>query len=194
MKKKLLAGLATGLFLIGMVDMVNAAPITYSFQGIGSGVLNSVSFTNTDISFELYADTDGVYSGGTDILKNNVNSSAINITGFSTASFTTADLKMFMNLDNNGLGFQDSIHFDLLDIQDGALSGYNLATDIGVIYEPEPLAYTQFNNVSTTLGPMSLNDVSWVNFSATVVPEPSSIAMIGLVSGFGFFVRRRFMI
>lgn len=179
-KKKLWAGLATGLFWVGMVGMASATPITYSFDGIGSGVLGGTAFANTEISFDLHADTDDVYGAGT--FFNNVNSSAINIVGFSTASFTTVGLKMFMNSSNNALGFGDSMHNDLLDIMDSALAGYDLTTSIGVTYEPDPFAFSQFNNVSTTFGLMTLSNVNWVNFSATTntsVPEPATMLLFG---------------
>jgi len=188
MVKQSISALIVGLCLIGLVDKADALPITYSFEGVGSGSLNNVAFDNSAFSFELHADTDKITNYG--VFKVRVISSAINITGFSTASFNPSVLNVFMNPSFNALGFQDTLHGDLLDISDDALAGYNLATSIDVIYEPDPTAYNQFVNVATTSGPMSLSNVDWVNFSATVVPEPSSALLLAVGSGGVIFYRR----
>ncbi len=183
--KKFLLSLCAMVVTIGLVAFANASPITYTFEGIGSGSIDGTAFVEKEISFDLIGDTTGTY--GSPTIYNDVLSSLINVTGFSTGAFTTIGLRMFMNTNIIALGFEDSIHTDLLDIQDPALSGYALATSISVIYEPDPFAFLQFNDVSTTIGLMTLSDVDWVNFSATFsattrapVPEPASMLLFGL--------------
>jgi PEP-CTERM motif len=89
---------------------------------------------------------------------------------------------MFMNDTLDGMGFQDSIHYDLLDISEAALAGYALKTAIGPIFEDSPSAYNQFVSVSRTLWNMTLSSIGRVTFTATTnpVPEPSTIALLGL--------------
>lgn len=183
------------LLLLGIGNTALAIPITYSFEGLGSGSLGGTSFINQNISFELYADTDAVYSGTLPlVLVNDVTGSAINITGFTTASFTTTGLRMYSNDGIDGVGFQDATHLDLLDIIDAALDGYDLTTEIGIIHEPNPYAYNQFVDVSTTMGSMTLSSVSWVDFKATInsVPAPATLGLLGIgLAGISFSTRKK---
>ena len=87
---------------------------------------------------------------------------------------------MFVNNSTDVLGLQLLSNSDLLDLQASPpFDTYNLQSSIGPVTVANP-AYLSFFFVQTTLGTLTIFSASDVSFTASVVPEPASVVMLGM--------------
>lgn len=172
-----------------------AAPIVYTFKGTGTGNVDSTRFSDVAFKIDLFGDTNGVSFGRTDpyssYVYRNTGPATIFISGIGSGEFLPAPdayygIEIFNNPEVSVLGISYLIvpdyPPDLLDIQNPALATYDLKSSIGPIFDPDPSAINQFNNVDLTIGSLSFESARDVTFTATVVPEPSTL----LISLLGF--------
>ncbi|MBX3476907.1 MAG: IPTL-CTERM sorting domain-containing protein [Brevundimonas sp.] len=104
MRKGMVAGLAVAAGLL-IAGTANAAPITYTYSGEGSGTVNGAPFANQAYSFVLQGDTTATTSGGT---INPITSGTVTIAGTACsggcALTSPALYEMRSDFDSSGSG------------------------------------------------------------------------------------------
>jgi len=173
--------------LFGLV--ASAGPITYTEQTTGSGSLGGSSFTNALVTFVLVGDTSTIYSDAPGVFRD-LGTATVTVAGIGTAAFT--DQMGFASIQAWPLAgiFDHTMgDFGLLFTIDPSLATYSLATAIGPVssqafYEPLsfPTAEGDFILTGTATGVST--------FNATTVPEPGSLALIGIGLASLFACRR----
>jgi hypothetical protein len=151
-----------------------AAPITFSFTGYGSGELDVRGFSNLPFQVIVTADTNDVQTPAGGIFELQSQDGSIEIAGIGLARFTDP-VYVFTNQSAEVIGFGSFSSFDLIDllVTGVGLDTYDLTTSFGPIFDERPL-FSQFENVSTDLGPLTFTDMFFVTFEAAAVPEPSA--------------------
>jgi hypothetical protein len=136
-------------------------PIEYLFFGIGSGDIGGQDFSGS-FEIRLLANTADIMVGSS--VLSVVGPSNIQITTFPRASIGI-ETRVFSNLSNNAVGFSGP-SADLVDLFDPAFAGYLLDTSLGPIFEEDPRAVNQFNNIPTSLGILNFDEIEEVTFQA----------------------------
>jgi hypothetical protein len=159
-------------------------PITFTFQGTGTGTVGATPFTDQSYTITATADTSEVtFNAGIYDLTNS--SATIQIAGFSTATFliTTGEFDnqnpfLFDGQEVAALGFTSG-GGDLGDLYGATFETYALNGSIGPLFFPQAFGFAAFSDVSTTIGNITFSDEANVTFSAvTAAPEPGPFALI----------------
>lgn len=175
------------VMLLGGIAPAEANFVTYTFSGTGTGSLGSQNFTNDSFSITVTSDT-SLITPFRFIRNNFVNNgysispsaTIISLANVGVASFT-GGAKVFDNNSTAVLGIQLPSNFDLIDLPVPLpFATYDLQTSIGPIFVASPTAVQQFRDVATSSGSLSFTGISNVTFRANVVPEPASLAMLGM--------------
>ena len=176
--------------LVLSVLSANTAPITFTFSGTGSGSASATTFTDSQFTIRLSADTANVVQvpdASYTIFSVAGCTSTIDIGGVGAGDFLSGT-GVFVNQENNAVGlwrlsaeFPD-LTIDLMDIYYPTFGGYDLRTSLGpvTVNDSDPTAIGQFRDISTTLGLVSFTGAKDITFTAVAVPEPS---LLGLFAG-----------
>lgn len=190
MKNKLLSGVATGLLLLGVVGLVEATPITFTHNGIGSGSIDDFLFSETSFTITAIGDTDDrdafgdSFSGGFSIQHL---AATIDITGVGTYDFII-NTRTFVNTVFGKVGFSrsGSGDFDLFDGPiDSLFVSWDMLSDIGPITGSGSLGQWDypFSPVLTDGGRLLFNNgTSIATFEADIgapAPEPATMLLFG---------------
>lgn len=157
-----------------------ASPITYVYDGFGTGILGGSPFTDAAFTITASADTDNITawpyaSGGP---QNTHLSTLIDIAGLGSFSITTPSHSWISALDTGRGGLGENLDGNWITLEEPALIGYGLDTVLGPVLENSPLHVNQFNNVATTGGALDFSSISSVTFTA--IPEPATLILLGL--------------
>jgi len=187
------------LLLTGFAASPAAAErIQYIFTGVGSGTVGERLFTNAPFTIVATADTKDVQRVpelGGDLIYSVAAPAMIQIEGIGGGAINVPTRVFSSDPVPGGvspfpmLGLSRLPHYDginLLDVDDPSLAGYALRTATGPVFEDNPGAVDQFQNVPSALGRISFRDMDFVIFRA--VPEPSGLLLLPLTA---FVLRRR---
>ncbi len=145
--------------------------IVYSELTIGSGTMNDVPFTDQTINLTMIGDTTNV-SGGL----NSQGTFQFSISGVGAGSLE--QMVVFVINSEAEAGFR-SVGSELpaLSTVDSVFATYDLTTAIGPITGPAEIDSGVFLN--TTLGRLFITSAGDSTFTASIVPEPSSLLLLG---------------
>lgn len=181
---------ATAAFALIATSATSAGVMDITYSGIASGTwLNGLysgqSFSGKAFSFHFSYLTDAIttYSQGY-----NVDSGAADVTveGYGNFAVTSSTGNFAANVQSRA-GFYVTGQGDVLSFGNGALSSWDMQSNIG------PITGTGvFNtqNVFTTAGAIRFSGSTTVTFTATAVPAPGAVALVGL-AGLAGSRRRR---
>ena len=179
-----MVAVAVAGFLLGGVAF--AVPITYSFQGTGSGTIGATPFSGASFTITVTADTDGITAYAPGILYNPAITSTILIAGVGTATFTDAK-QVLVAQPVSAVGFEQSGGFNLLDVHNSIFATYDLASPIAPAFDPAPTPVDQFSNIPTTLGALTFTSYQNTTFTTSAVGSaiptlsPAGLAALGLL-------------
>jgi len=142
----------------------------YIFVGIGSGDIGGQVFSDAAFTIILSGDTSDICECQDPGIYELEGPSTIDIGGFPTAEFLIGT-RVFSNVNVEVVGFSRALDIggsDMLDLADPAFAGYTLDTSLGPVFEDEPSAVYQFNDVSTSLGVLNFYSIDHVTFEAII--------------------------
>ena len=180
MKRTIMILAALAMLLLGAWS-AEAVPITYVEQATGTGQLGSTPFTDSlvTITFDFGGDTTNVINAG--FFKNTLGTMTVDVAGIGTATFTDPLMGSVVNHITNTAGLSDfTSDYLVLGTVNTVFDTYTLDSSIGPI-----AGTTRFNPgiaFPTTLGDFyfsSLMEDSDSTFTATTVPEPATLLLIG---------------
>lgn len=168
------------LLASGLGVTAQAAPVTYTFSGTAGGTVNGTPFTAAAFTIRVFADTVSIRPGPPNFFQVDDLFSTLDLAGFASATFIRNE-RVFVNQSLSVLGFshaESSGARDLLDINGAPFATYNLASSLGPIFDATPFAFEQLSNEPSSLGPITFTQASNVTFTASVIPEPASLALL----------------
>lgn len=152
------------------LGMLSAAPITYTFIGVGSGIANGIPFSNRTVTFSLTTDTsrgDGTPQGN----------GLFSISGVGQGIYPES----YVVAGPQYVGFDISTTTPAF-VTSPVLSTYDLRNTIGPVISNSawgPNGEVGFPVPSPSLGRVVLTSAVTYTFSATrAIPEPGSFALV----------------
>ena len=149
--------------------------INYQITGTGTGSLGVDNFSDASFSIDLIGESS--LFDGLDI--NPLESASVTIEGLGTTVF---QISTRLGINGTTIFFSRSSGLDLFDFSVGIpldlTSPFGLIAAIGDVF-----ALSQFQGVSTSLGQLSFDAATEVSFQgalAVAVPEPGTLALLGL--------------
>lgn len=181
-----LAAMAAAMLATGGAS---AVPISYSIQALGTGSLGAEVFDAAAFSIVTRADTDDIVATSSGFRVANA-SAWVTLASGSTAAFS-GDIHTVVNQTFSRVGVSDfATGRAILFVDHPGAAGYGLDTGAGP-WAGTGFAFNTGFGHPTTLGDFTLNAVSVGSFSASVVPEPASAAMLLAGAGLLWGWRRR---
>ena len=188
---------AIGAMVVAASGSATAQPITFTFTGTGAGSIAGQAFRLTPFTVTIGTDISAIttYPGSPGTLAYLGLGGTIDLGAFGVATFSDP-LYVFNNVGASILGFGTPTNFDLIDLIDASFPTYDLKSSFGPVVNFGTYFNSQFANVSTSLGSLTLTTIDDRTFQAavgtTTTPEPAAIVLVatGLVA-LGAVRRRR---
>jgi hypothetical protein len=155
--------LATVMFL--SMNMVYAKPITYTFTGTASGNVDGTVFSNSNVTFTAYADTQNVLFDGANVYYVIPSSAMIDIAGIGSGRLTGDILVYNLQAFNYSFAGLQQDDLDIVIVEGLELETYDLKTSFG------PLSYGyldtyRLSGLSTAMGTVVFNSSGNFAFQA----------------------------
>jgi hypothetical protein len=164
------------------------AVITYTEEATASGSLDGITFTDATVVLKMVNNTSNVTNlGGGDFL--NLGTATVSINGGTAVTFTDP-IQVVLDQSDTTAGFEDTSVDDILDVDNASFATYALTTSIGPL--PGSSTINVGSSYGTTGGAFTLTSAEDATFTAAVVPEPSTWAMMLIgFAGLGYAGYRR---
>ena len=185
------------LFLtFSAANPARAVPISYTFEGVGTGSLGGTAFTSEQFTISVSADTDLVVVPfpGSSLSRTENLAANISFSGGSGGIFTVPTSTVV----RRDLG---DIIFGRLDFNLALFStfrpeymSYDLISDIGPLTDLNPeIPLNQFSNVPLDTGLLTFSSIDTITFQAAVVPIPAAVWLFcsGLLGMIGIARRKK---
>ncbi len=181
--------------LAGLGSISSAEPIMFTHTGTGSGNIAGVDFFDRDFTITALGDTDDRVDLGFGYAIEHT-SASIDIDGVGSFTFLLST-RSFVNWNLNRVGFSRSEFGGLggSDLYNGPSNGvfnmWDMTTSIGPIAGDDFELFQWDSGVDTDGGLLDFFDESPISgtFTATIVPAPGTIGLLGLMGLAG--TRRR---
>jgi PEP-CTERM motif len=190
-----LPSVAAVIVLLGFASPTPAVPIAYQVSALASGMLGGSSFTNALVTLRLTADTSNVVAASPGVA--NVGTATVSVAGLGTGTITDAIAAFstvaaivpdvgFPLLTYVAISILDhppsvATNLDLGIVGSSGLLGYDLRSFVGPVTGiggllPDPgIVHTTLGNFVVT---SDISLTSQATFSASAVPEPSSVLLM----------------
>lgn len=166
-----------------------AAPITYTYSGVGSGSLGGAAFTDAAFLVSAQADTDNIAPWVNATVQNTHTSASILLDGIGSFAFSVPTHTWVAN--NCCGGFGVNLGLNLLTVNSPTIT-YGLATILGPTLFQDATTHGQFSSIATTGGLLTITSLKNNELTfAAAVPEPSTVALVLAGLCVGAVVKRR---
>lgn len=168
--------------MLAMGSAAQAVEIHYTHTGFGSGTLGGTSFgavAPAAFTIKAVGDTDNIVDLGGGYFSNDNLSASISIAGVGSFNFITAT-RYFSNGGTVGFSRAGAFGYDLFN--GPALAAWDMASSVGPIVGTGELMQwgSAYGAIDTSGGVLTFSNGSPdATFTAAVVPEPSTVLLMG---------------
>jgi hypothetical protein len=176
--------------ILAATKSTQAVPITYVYEGIGTGTIGQTAFSSATYKITGYADTDNVDPWANADLINRHYGSTVEIGGVGIFVMNiNTHTWIWQEGRSGGLGSPNLITIN----NEPAFNdiGYGLDTELGPVLDTTPRDTEQFHDISTSGGDLTFSTINNVVFTARFSTFTADFDQDGDVDGKDFLTLQR---